>query len=346
MDSPGGVDPSVLDVDRVALGEALRSRAAEVGAAVAAALWGNGGPAGPVESMVADLVVRDCTWSTTQMGSYLCTGEIATSAGRRNLAARGKTLVDGTMSMADVTKSYLLWRDTALRVVHEEVAGRRLRPEVLALAEQAIRHSCDAALVGMVRQYDIGRQDLQCQLAAEHEKLRHQALHDPLTGLANRMLLMDRLEHALERTDRQPDPVAVLYLDLDGFKEINDGRGHDVGDQVLVEVAQRLLGLVRSSDTVARLGGDEFVILCEQMPGGRELADLADRVRAAVADPMPACPGLRVSVTVGAVLSEPGSDRDATLRAADEAMYAAKHGRTASGGLATACATRLAPAAS
>ena len=250
-----------------------------------------------------------------------------------------------TAAMADITKSYLFWRDATLRVVREEADRQSVAPETLAIAELVVRRSCDAGLIGMVRQYDIGRQDLQRQLVSEHEKLRHLALHDPLTGLANRMLLLGRLEHALEQADRYPEPVAVLYLDLDGFKEINDSQGHDVGDQVLIEVARRLLGLVRSSDTVARLGGDEFVILCERMPGGQpELTALADRVRAVVADPMPPCPGSRVSVTVGAVLSEPGSDRDATLRAADKAMYAAKHARDALGQARTSSSSRLAQA--
>ena len=94
-----------------------------------------------------------------------------------------------------------------------------------------------------------------------YEQVRHQAFHDPLTRLANRALFRDRLEHALARTSRGLQSVAVLFLDLDDFKSINDSRGHTVGDALLVAVGERLVGILRPSDTVARLGGDEFAIL-------------------------------------------------------------------------------------
>ncbi|MGH3744416.1 MAG: diguanylate cyclase domain-containing protein [Mycobacteriales bacterium] len=339
MGSPGAGDVAVeaatgarasLGPGRLALGEALVARAREVAEAVATALHANRPPVSALEIAVQKQVVRDCTWSTHQLGWWLSTGRVSLAAERRELAERGRTLVDGAMSMADMTKSYLIWRDVVLGVLHEEAARQSVDADALAIAEIAVRRSCDSGLVGMVKEYDIGRQELQRQLDAEHAKLKHLALHDPLTGLPNRALLVDRLGQALTRAERHHETIAVLYLDLDGFKEINDSRGHDAGDQVLIEVGQRLLGLVRSSDTVARLGGDEFVILCERLAGGqRELTALADRVREVVAQPLTSCANGTVSVSVGTVLAAPGTDTDTMLRAADRAMYAAKHGTAA-----------------
>lgn len=328
--TPEAAAPAAPGSDRVALGEALLTRAVEVAEAVAAALRAKRPPASALELAVQKQVVRDCTWSTHQLGWWLSTGQVSPATERRELAERGRTLVDGSMSMADMTKSYLIWRDLALGVVREETARQHLDPDALAIAEIAIRRSCDAGLVGMVKEYDIGRQELQRQLETEHAKLTHLALHDPLTGLPNRTLVLDRLGQALSRAERNHDSIAVLFLDLDGFKAINDRRGHDVGDEVLVEVGRRLLGLVRSADTVARLGGDEFVILCEQVSGGQaEVTALADRVRAVVATPIPACDGMTVTVSVGTVVASPGFDTETMLRAADKAMYAAKHSAVA-----------------
>ncbi len=157
------------------------------------------------------------------------------------------------------------------------------------------------------------------------ERYARDALHDPLTGLANRGLLLDRLEFALARAGRSGGRVGVLFLDLDGFKTINDDHGHGVGDRLLVEVANRLKGVVRSSDLVARLGGDEFVLLCEDADDEVELTELAARVATAAAAPW-VLGGQPVSVTtsVGVRLAVGGERADVVLRDADTAMYAAK----------------------
>ena len=140
----------------------------------------------------------------------------------------------------------------------------------------------------------------------------YRALHDPLTGLANRGLLMDQLGQALARARRRPGSVAVLFLDLDRFKVVNDSLGHAVGDDLLVEVARRLERVMRSADTVARLGGDEFVVLAEDVAGVDEALGLARRLRAAIAAPIPVGVGQQVVVTasVGIALSAPGTDFD------------------------------------
>ena len=103
------------------------------------------------------------------------------------------------------------------------------------------------------------------------------ALHDNLTGLPNRALVIDRLHHALARLADRPTMVAVLFIDLDRFKIVNDGLGHDTGDELLVEVGKRLTETVRRQDTVARLGGDEFVVVCEDLADEHVAEDLAAR---------------------------------------------------------------------
>ena len=138
----------------------------------------------------------------------------------------------------------------------------------------------------------------------------YRALHDPLTGLANRGLLMEQLGQALSRSRRRPGSVAVLFLDLDRFKVLNDSLGHAVGDELLVEVARRLERVMRSADTVARLGGDEFVVLAEDVAGVDEALALARRLREAIAAPIGVGAGQRVVVTasVGIALSTPGGE--------------------------------------
>jgi diguanylate cyclase (GGDEF)-like protein/PAS domain S-box-containing protein len=162
--------------------------------------------------------------------------------------------------------------------------------------------------------------------AALERQLRHQAFHDPLTGLANRALLADRAEQALMRSARSGASVAVVLVDLDGFKFVNDSLGHQVGDVVLGEVARRLESLVRSEDTVARLGGDEFVILIDDVSGMEETQLLAERVRE-VLRPRFSLPGWDYAVTASvgvAVGSASEVDVHELLRDADTAMYVAK----------------------
>jgi diguanylate cyclase (GGDEF)-like protein len=161
--------------------------------------------------------------------------------------------------------------------------------------------------------------------ATEQLDLAHRALHDPLTGVANRVLLTDRLTHSMSRLDRSRRPLMVAYVDLDRFKSVNDKLGHDMGDAVLVEVASRLTVSVRPGDTVARIGGDEFVIVCPDLPDAGLADDLAQRLIAAVAEPMKLGAESRViTASVGLVLVHRTLDVDQVLRAADAAMYRSK----------------------
>jgi diguanylate cyclase (GGDEF)-like protein/PAS domain S-box-containing protein len=161
-----------------------------------------------------------------------------------------------------------------------------------------------------------------------HEKqLEHVAHYDALTGVLNRVLLTDRLSHALVRTKRDKGLMAVCYLDLDGFKLINDNFGHDAGDQVLVEIARRIKETIREGDTVARLGGDEFVVLLLGLQAADECVGSLNRLLKAVSAAM-LVNGKSVSISASIGVSlYPGDEQDADmlLRHADRAMYTAKH---------------------
>ncbi len=157
------------------------------------------------------------------------------------------------------------------------------------------------------------------------DKLLHRALHDPLTDLPNRTLFWDRLHQAIRTAERDQSSVAVLLLDLDDFKNINDAFGHFVGDQVLEEVSARLADIGRASDTVARVGGDEFVLVLPGT-GSSSAKAIARRVLHRVAEPLVIKRNkLSVGASVGiAVYPQHGSDTKAVVRHADAAMYRAK----------------------
>ncbi len=154
------------------------------------------------------------------------------------------------------------------------------------------------------------------------ERMRHEALHDPLTGLANRTLLRDRLEHALARAQREEVPTGVVFIDLDEFKDVNDRSGHATGDDVLVEIGQRLRAAVRPADTVARFGGDEFVVVCDEIDLEGVVA-LARRLDAAIREPMTIGGAeLRLTASIGIALGRDAPE--ALLAEADAAVYRAK----------------------
>ncbi len=165
------------------------------------------------------------------------------------------------------------------------------------------------------------------ELRARRE-LEHRAMHDQLTGLPNRDLLMDRLSVALARLGRQGTAVGVLFIDLDGFKEVNDVHGHDVGDELLISVAARLRHEVRDGDTVARFGGDEFVVLCEDLVRIEAAEPLARRLAEAVAQPLTTGERLLVvHASIGVVVEQnPATSAEALVKKADAEMYRVKHG--------------------
>ena len=158
--------------------------------------------------------------------------------------------------------------------------------------------------------------------------LAHLAEHDALTGLPNRILLADRIQHALDRRAPAYEMVALLFCDVDGFKNVNDEYGHRTGDELLRIIASRLTSVVRPEDTVARIGGDEFVVLIDSAVSVDDIAAVAARMRAAVSEPIAAGPAhFDISMSIGIAVSiagDPATTPEALLHDADEAMYKAK----------------------
>ena len=173
-------------------------------------------------------------------------------------------------------------------------------------------------------------------------RARTDAMHDALTGLPNRTLLLDRAELALARARREHRTVALLFIDLDGFKAVNDAHGHAIGDICLQEVGARLSAAMRPSDTLARLGGDEFVVLCDAVTEADEAVGVAHRLRAALTAPIELPTGpMVVGASIGLALSPSGSSTPLELlRAADVAMYHAKRADSAEVGVHAGAALR------
>ncbi len=182
----------------------------------------------------------------------------------------------------------------------------------------------DDEIVGRVWSFS----DVTAQKRAE-EELIHLAFHDPLTGLVNRALLRDRLDEALARSERSSREVALLYLDVDDFKSVNDALGHGAGDALLRAVADGLTRCVRRSDSAARLGGDEFAVLVEDVVDRAEVEALAERIRATLAEPVVVGERLLdMTVSIGLAFANYRRTSDQVLHDADLAMYEAKsHGK-------------------
>ena len=203
------------------------------------------------------------------------------------------------------------------------LAAPGLPLRLVSASGATIRDEDDQLLGALVTMIDVTAQR---QL---EEALRTAALHDPLTGLPNRSLLLDRLEQSLSAARRALQPAAVLYCDLDGFKPVNDAAGHAVGDEVLAEAGRRLESAVRPGDTVARIGGDEFVVLCPSVRDEQVAQEIADRVTAAFTEPLPTASGASygVGISIGVAVCSADDTPESALHAADAAMYRVKAAR-------------------
>ena len=262
------------------------------------------------------------------------------------------TLVDADMTVRYGTPSL----ERVLGHSPEELLGRKLtelvhpedrmrcatfladaakRPGVTSPVEWRMRHRegswlhVETIANNLIGEADVGHLVLNSRDISERKalerRLEHQAFHDPLTDLANRALFKNRVERAIAGRARRPGPLAVLFLDLDDFKKVNDSLGHPIGDELLVAAARRLQSCLRPADTAARLGGDEFAILLEDATGEAEATLVAERVIQALAEPVDLQGReARIQASVGIALSTPAADANDLLRNADIAMYIAK----------------------
>ncbi len=200
-----------------------------------------------------------------------------------------------------------------LRVCHKDGSYRWLEVSLTNLLE-------DSGVQGILINY----RDISERKKLE-EQLRHNALHDPLTGLANRSLLVDRLEHAIVASARRNEHLAVLFIDLDDFKLINDLLGHAAGDEMLIAAAGRIKPCLRSEDTASRLGGDEFVVLLEGVEHERDATTIAGRILESLH--LPFVIGdqeVSIHASIGVAVGDAPQDPQKLLRDADVAMYVAK----------------------
>lgn len=220
--------------------------------------------------------------------------------------------------IADQVDQGIDW--TQLSLLGQELMGKRKDGDVFPM-EMALREMLQGDSVsytGVVR-------DISARRRAE-ERIRHLAQHDPLTNLPNRFLFGDRLDASIGRAGRHKDRLAVVFIDLNDFKPINDAFGHAVGDKALVALAERLKRSMRKTDTIARIGGDEFVVILEEISGEEHVRGLAHKVMTAVTEPFEIDgTKLQVSASLGiALYPDDSTDADQLVEFADRAMYVAK----------------------
>ncbi len=306
------------------LGTALFGRAGDVSDAVLRR-WKRQ-PAGACASDdVYRDIVRTTELATITVAQFLTTGSFPTTQQAKTLAATGKAPLRDTITLKELTRLYLYWRDATIEVVRDEAKKIGIPRDVVDAAVAIVHAGFDGSIMRMTSEFDGERERLQARVVEEQERLRYQALHDALTGLPNRLLFRDRVDHALEVASRRLTRTAVLFVDLDRFKQINDVAGHAVGDQVIIEMSSRLIGAVRTSDSVARLGGDEFVVLCEDVTGEEDATEIAERIAALFSHPIRVDDReFFVSASIGIALATPSITADALISQADRAMYRAK----------------------
>jgi diguanylate cyclase (GGDEF)-like protein len=311
---------------QIALGRAIHAHRDEISRAVVSR-WEQRCPEAAARGgeRVKHDIMQATLAATAAVTRYLVDGATQTPEQKRAEAATGKAPLRETMSLADLTKLYLYWRDSTVDVVRDEAARLGLDQPATETVLEVVRAGSDASIVRMVKQFDTERDRLQHELQREQALLAHEAMHDALTGLPNRKLFFDRLSQALARSVRRRSSVAVLFIDIDHFKAVNDTYGHHVGDQLLLAVAARLTERVRRSDTVARLAGDEFVIVYEDLDGPeRQTVELQQRIDSAFTEPFLVDDiSLSVSASTGIAFATDDCDPDLLLTRADHAMYRA-----------------------
>jgi diguanylate cyclase (GGDEF)-like protein len=264
-------------------------------------------------------------FATLLIGRWLVSGEGASEEEAGWISEQGRVAAATGLPMGAVAKHYFNWRDATLAFL-KQLAGELKTPEAaLNLAVEGVRASADASIMRLLRDYDQEMRRLRGLLDAEQSALRHRALHDPLTGLPNRVLFKDRLDQALAAYRRDNVPFSVMLLDLDRFKEVNDTLGHQTGDLVLRHASEQLRAVLREVDTLARWGGDEFGLVLPTADVQQALG-IAGRMHKAMSTPLIGHGfRLRPEGSIGiATCPEHGTDAETLLQHADIALYIAK----------------------
>ncbi len=331
--------------ERMALGEGLRRRERDVLLACQEAYMRSADT--PYEEVIASPLWDILSIAVNAIVDWLTQGNVAAEVDKSRIASLGTSVASmqvasstsdspaaspqtsvprpsrgaaQQLSVALLTKLNLWWSEQTCAVLSEEAARLDISRATLDETNAMVVRSCNASLVRMAKQYD-------AELTTLHQELSHLALHDPLTGLANRKVFLDRLDRALARLARHSGGIAVIFMDLDHFKRVNDLHGHACGDTILVEMARRMAEHGRPEDLFARMSGDEFVALIEDLPHPMEDAQaLAERLRLALLAPIEV-DGKTVEVTVSigiAVASDPGLHAEHVLARADSALYSVK----------------------
>jgi len=308
------------------LGEALKARADDVLRRTVALTTGSGEP---VDAVVQESFERISTSSTIAVARWIAGEgiEVAVEAGRETWEIFGELAAHRAAPLNEVTRRCFIWRNVMAEVLHESAAQLGVSPEALAQALSILQLSLEFSLLRMCECFEAERKRTDEELARREEELSFLATHDPLTGLPNRTLILDRVEQMLARSRRSQTPVAALFIDLDNFKSINDTLGHSTGDELLRAVAARLDGVIRDADALGRLGGDEFVVISEELSlaAGPEL--VAERLLDALSHPFKLGADRETHLTVTASIGISGGDHasaEELLRNADIAMYRAK----------------------
>jgi diguanylate cyclase (GGDEF)-like protein len=308
------------------LGETLRARADDVLRETVARTADSGEV---VDAMVQRSFERICEGSTSAVARWIAGEgiEVTNDAARETSKIFGELAARRAASLNEVTRRSMWWRNVMADVLREIAAELDVSTDALSQALNMVQLSLEFSLLRVCECFEAERRRADEELTRREEELAFLATHDPLTGLPNRTLILDRVEQMLARSTRSQTPVAALFIDVDNFKSINDTLGHGVGDELLRAVASRLKGVVRQVDAVGRLGGDEFVVIAEELTfaAGPEL--VAERLLEALKHPfnLGAEEEIRVTVTASVgIASGKRASAEELLRDADIAMYQAK----------------------
>jgi len=333
--------------ERAALGAALRARNDDI------LRFCQSKSVSHSPDMTLEMASRHPLWeliavAVTSIADWLQTGDAADDAARSRIASVGSAaaidqesaIVDrsvdnhverplvqdseegpsGVLSVALFMKLNLWWKDATCQVLKKEGVRLGTSPSTLTAATDMVAQSCNASMIRMAKQYDSELQEL-------HERLLHLASHDQLTGLANRTVFLARLELAIGRIPRHTGGLAVVFIDLDNFKAVNDSFGHACGDELLSTVAQRLTREMRPEDTIARFGGDEFVALFQDLADPLQEAEaLALRLQRVIAEPITVSgEPLYMTASIGVAVATGMEHRSEDVLAhADMTMYGVK----------------------